>query len=143
MYYYEPAPFVASYGSSMVWTGISFILAIIGGILIYVLFLKPDKKEENKFLAWLKDFLNFDKLLIEMLLKVTYIMCAIFITLFSFNLISVSFLSFLFFLIFGNLAARLIYEALLMFIMICKNTAEIKKNTEGLKTKNTNSKKES
>ena len=117
----------SSLGGAAVWTVVSLILALVGGIVVYYLFLKPDKKVENKFLNWLKDFLNFKKMLIEEILKVTYVILTIFITLFSFNLIGVNFLSFLLLLVFGNIALRLIYEGSLMLIMIWRNTADINK----------------
>ena len=65
-------------------------------------------------------------MLIETILKITYIFMAIFITLSSFALIRLSFLSFLVTLVFGNIITRIIYELILITIMIWKNTAEIK-----------------
>lgn len=112
---------------SAIWTIVAFILAIIGGILAYILFLKPDKKIDNKFLNWLKDFLNFKNLLIEVILKVSYIILTIFITLYSFNFIGSNFFAFLLILALGNIILRLVYEASLMMIMIWKNTTEINK----------------
>ncbi len=117
----------SSFGGAAVWTAVSFVLALIGGIVVYYLFLKPNKKVENKFLNWLKDFLNFKKMLIEEILKVTYVILTIFITLFSFNLIGINFLSFILVLVLGNVAIRLIYEGSLMLIMIWRNTADINK----------------
>lgn len=107
------------------WTVIAFILAIVGGILAYFLFVKQDKKLDNKFLVWLKNFLEFKEILIEPILKVTYIIFAIYITLTSFNLIGTSFVAFLATLLLGNVLLRVVYESLLMFVMIWKNTKEI------------------
>ena len=107
------------------WTVIAFILAIVGGILAYFLFVKQDKKLDNKFLVWLKNFLEFKEILIEPILKVTYIIFAIYITLTSFNLIGTSFVAFLATLLLGNVLLRVFYESLLMFVMIWKNTKEI------------------
>ena len=111
--------------SAVSWTVIAFILAIVGGILAYCLFVKQDKKLDNKFLVWLKNFLDFKEILIEPILKVTYIVFAIYITLTSFNLIGTSFVAFLATLLLGNLLLRVIYESSLMFVMIWKNTKEI------------------
>ena len=47
------------------WTIIAFILAIVGGILAYFLFVKKDVKIENKYLLWLKSFLDFKEILID------------------------------------------------------------------------------
>lgn len=113
--------------NGVAWTVVAAILSIIGGILLYVLFVNKKDKVENKYLAWIKEFLSFKKMLIEVILKVSYIIVAIFITLTSFNIISTSFLGFLLYLIIGNVIARLIYEGSLILLMIWKNTSEINK----------------
>lgn len=112
---------------SLIWIIISVLAALVGCFVVYFMFVANSKFEtKNKFLAWLIDFLRFDKMLIETILKIAYIFAAIFITLGSFALIPVNFFSFLGMLIGGNLTARLIYEAALIRIMIWKNTTEIK-----------------
>ena len=83
--------------------------------------------KKNKYLVWIKSFLRFDKMLIESILKISYIFAALFITLGSFGLIGTSFLAFILTLTVGNLLARVIYEAALIKIMIWKNTTEINK----------------
>lgn len=115
---------------STVWIILSLILAIVGGILIYFLFL--NKKNEGKFtgfLGWLYDFLSFKKMFLETLLKITYLIVAIYITLSSFALIGDSFLGFLLQLLLGNVIARVVYEFSLILLVICRNTTEIAKNT--------------
>lgn len=119
-----------TFTGSAVWTIIAFILAVVGGFLAYYLFVKNTKKMDNKFLNWLKRFLNFKEMLIEPILKVSYIILAIFITLYSFNMIGVSFISFLFTLVLGNIILRIIYEWCLVLIMIWKNTTEINDKTK-------------
>ena len=117
----------SSIQGSIIWFIIAAVLAVIGGIVIYFLFVRTDKKEDNKYLAWFKDFANFKKMLIEPILKVTYLILAIFITLYSFGLIGVSFVAFLLTLTLGNILLRLVYETTLMLLMIWKNTTEINK----------------
>ncbi len=117
---------LASSGSN-VWTIIALVLAIVGAFLAYFLFVKPEKEYPQKFLNGLRNFLNFTYMLIEPILKITYIFLALFITLTSFNFISVSFPYFLIFLIGGNLVVRVIYEASMMMVGIWKNTKEINK----------------
>ena len=112
---------------SNIWTIIALILAIIGAFLVYFMFVKPKKEYPSKFLNWLRNYLNFQEMLIEPILKVTYIFVALFITLTSFNYISVHFLIFIIYLIAGNLIARVIYEWLLILLSIWKNTKEINK----------------
>lgn len=114
--------------SSAIWTIIAAILAVVGGIVLYFTFLS--KKNEGKFtgfLGWMYDFLTFKKMMIENLLKILYLIAALFITLGSFALISTSFLAFLMMLIFGNVAARVVYELLLVTLVICRNTTDINK----------------
>ena len=111
----------------LVWAIVSLVLAIIGAIVGYFLFIKPDKKQDNKFLAWAKDFFSFKKMLIEDLLKIFYAFAAIYLTLFSFTLIGVNFLTFILTITLGNLVVRVMYEAALILIMIWKNTNDINK----------------
>ena len=116
-----------------VWTIIALVLAIVGGLLAYFMFVKgKNKYANNKFLTWLKDFLDFKAFWIETIAKISYLVLAIFITLSSFALISKNFLAFLGVLVLGNLSIRVIYEGMLVMLMIWKNTAEInKKMAEG------------
>ena len=114
---------------SLIWIIVSVIIALIGCFVVYFMFVANNNfKTKNKFVSWLVDFLRFDKMLIETILKICYIFVAIFVTLGSFALIPVNFFSFLGVLIGGNILARVLYEAGLIKIMIWKNTTEIKKN---------------
>lgn len=122
------APSVSSSASgSFIWVIVSIVLAIVGGILAYFLFINKDDKLDNKFLIWLRDFLSFKNIMLETILKVTYVILAIFITLVSFNTIGDSFFGFLLELVIGNVMLRIAYESFLMLIMIWKNTSEINK----------------
>ena len=109
-----------------IWLIISAVLAIVGGIVLYFTFLK--KSNDGKFsgfLGWMYDFLTFKKMLIENLLKVLYLIVAVFITLSSFAVIGESFLLFLVSIIGGNLVARIVYEFLLVALVMCRNTTDI------------------
>ena len=117
----------SSIQGSFVWYIIAAVLAVIGGIVIYFLFVRKNKKEHNKYLVGFKVCADFKKMLIEPILKVTYLILAIFITLYSFGLIGVSFVAFLLTLTLGNILLRLVYETTLMLLMIWKNTTEINK----------------
>lgn len=116
-----------SSGSDNVWAIISLVLAIVGAFLGYFMFVKPEKKYPQKFVNWLRSYLNFNEMLIEPILKVTYIFLALLITLTSFSFISFSFTYFLLYLLGGNLLVRVIYEASMMMVGIWKNTKEINK----------------
>lgn len=113
-----------------IWTIIALILAIIGGILVYFLFVKAKNNPKNKFLMWLKNFLAFKTMWIEPILKVVYYIETIFVVLISFAFISQSFLMFLLILVLGPIVTRLIYEMFMMFIMIWRNTQDIADNTK-------------
>ena len=112
---------------ALIWTIITLVVSVAGCFLVYFLFVKKDVKTKNKFVLWLKDFLSFDIMLIEPILKIAYIFAALFITLESFALIGASFFSFLAMLIGGNILARVGYEAALIIVMIWKNTSELRK----------------
>ena len=112
-----------------IWLILAFILALVGCFLVYFMFVKKDDKLKNKKLEWLRSYLRFDKMLIEIILKIAYIFAAIFITLAPFAMIAFGFGGFiacLLTIVFGNLITRIIYEGILIKIMIWKNTTEIK-----------------
>lgn len=119
----------AIYGNvsgTQTWLIISIVVAIIGGICLYFTFLSKDNEGKfNNFLGYLYDFLTFKKMWIETLLKITYLILAIYITLSSFTLIGINFLSFLMTLILGNVLLRIAYEFSLVLLTICRNTTEI------------------
>ena len=112
--------------SASVWMIISAVVAIIGGIALYfTVFSKQNEDKYTGFMKWLYDFFTFKKMVVETLLRIIYIIVAVYITLSSFSLISISFVGFLVQLVFGNLVARLVFEFSLLMLTICKNTTEI------------------
>lgn len=113
-----------------VWMIIALVLALIGGVLVYFLFVNSKNNPKGKFLQWLKQFLAFKIMWIEPIMKVIYYVLTIYVVLFSFSLISVSFLAFIGCLVLGPIAIRLVYEATMMFIMIWRNTKDIAENTK-------------
>ena len=116
---------------TLVWTILSVVIAIVGAFLVYFLFLKAKKDPKNKFLAYLKEFLDFKKMLIEPLLKILYLFLAILVTIGSIALFGTTGLLGLIIvplsIILGNVVVRLVYEGILIKIMIWKNTTEINK----------------
>ena len=111
------------------WTVVSLILAIIGGVLVYFLFIKGKDLKLSSGLSKLRDLLDFKIMLIEPILKILYLVITIFIVLISFNFITTNFLAFLLTLVLGPVIVRIIYEASLMLVMIWKNTKVIADNT--------------
>lgn len=95
--------------------------------IIFYIFEQKNEGKFTGFLGWLYDFLTFKKMMIENVLKILYIIVALFVTLSSFGLMSISFLAFLLTLVIGNVLTRVIYELLLVKLVICKNTTEINK----------------
>ena len=136
-YYSTPAAYEVTVSTEMaIWMAIAGIAALIGGILVYFLFVKPDTEPKSGFLKWLKDFLSFKIMWIEPILKMIYYMATIFTVIFSFSFLSyggAGVLMWLGCLIFGPIAIRLGYEFTMMFIMIWRNTRDTAENTEGLK----------
>ena len=112
---------------SAIWLMVSLILGVIGGICLYVFFVREKRDLTNPKLIKLRDFLQFRTLIIEPVLKALYCILAVFITLYSFSLIGSSFIGFLMVLIFGNIIVRLCYEGSMIVLMIWRNTSEINK----------------
>lgn len=116
-----------------IWCLFAIIIAIVGGILTYFLFVKNSTEPKGKFAKWLKKFLDFKIMWIEPILKIVYYFATIFMVLFSFSFLSMGFegvIIFLIVLIFGPIAVRLVYEALIMFTTIWRNTRDIAENTK-------------
>lgn len=130
----QTAKAAANVAGTLVWTVIAVILAIAAGIMVYFMFVKSDKPV-NENLQKIRDLLDFKTMLIEPILKIVYIILTIFIVLFSFGLISTSFILFLIVLIFGPLTLRITYELMMINIMIWKNTKEINGNLNPKNTK--------
>ncbi len=108
------------------WYVASLVLAVVGAILVVLLFLNKNNKTKLKGAAkWLYDFLNFDFIALETILKALYTGVTIFIILNSFNYISIDFLQFIVYLFGGLVVSRLLFELILMFIKIWRNTTEI------------------
>ncbi len=116
-----------------IWLIIASILAVVGGILVYFLFVKAKAEPKNKFLKWLKDFLSFKVMWIEPILKVVYYIATIFIVLNSFSFLALGgngVLMWLATLVLGPVILRVLYEATMMFIMIWRNTRDIADNAK-------------
>ncbi len=131
-----------SYEINPVVTVMLFIFAVVLGVIAYYGFVKKEGKPKSAFFAKLKDFLNFDTMIIEGLLKATYIILAIFVTLFSFQIIPINFLEFLFVLVFGNILVRVAYETSMVVLLIWRNTSEINKKTKACSSLETEAKEE-
>lgn len=115
-----------------IWAGVALILAIIGGVLVYFLFIRNKTTPKGKFAKWLKDFLNFKIMWLEPILKIVYYIATIFTILFSFAFISqggTGLIAFLLTITLGPVLIRIVYESAVMFVMIWRNTRDIAENT--------------
>ena len=103
-------------------------LALVGGVCAYLMFVKSDEEPKDPRLLKLKEFLSFKKMIIEGLLKATYIVFALFVTLYSFLImVDTSFITGLMLLILLNILLRIGYEASLIVLLIWRNTSDISK----------------
>lgn len=119
------------FNESSIWIIISLVVAIIGGICLYfTVFSDKNERKYQGFMSKLYDYVKFKKMYITVILKVSYLVFAIYLTLVSFTVISTSFLAFLLILIFGNLILRLIYEFSLVLLSIQENVSEINKKMQ-------------
>lgn len=118
-------------------------LTAIAATVLTLIFITPEKKRAslNKFFAVLHDIFNFKFLVLELILKVCYIFTTLFcigfgfFVLFNFEVYTTwtgthfSYDGWVGFpiMIFGPIVARLVYEGILMFLLLVKNTIEINK----------------
>ena len=127
--------YARSANNLLVGTIICIILAFAGGIVLYCTFLsKKNNGRFTGFLGWLYDTLSFNSLLLEMLLKICYLITAGFITLYSIVLLftpGAGFLVFIVLLVLGNILVRIAYEFMLMLIIITRNTSDLNKKLGG------------
>ena len=116
------------HGTNPVVTVILFLIALVGGVCAYLMFVKSDEEPKDPRLLKLKEFLSFKKMIIEGLLKATYIVFALFITLYSLQImVGTSFITGLMLLILLNIMLRIGYEASLIVLLIWRNTSDINK----------------
>lgn len=108
------------------------LLAVIGGIVLHATFLSPKNEGRYQgFLGEIYDFLTFRKLVIEGVLRFVYVISACVMTvygviqLFLADTFATGILYCLAFMVLGNVALRIAFEFVLMFILICKNLIEM------------------
>ncbi len=129
-------------------TVLSIILAIAATIVLLIMVI-PEKKRESlpSFFKKLHDVFNFKQLLIEKILKITYVFLTVLSILTGIlmiiiqapymgiaysnygggNAAALSLLYGLILIVIVPTAIRLIYEGMMMFILLVKNTIEINK----------------
>ncbi len=129
--YFDSVSTSSSINQLGTWSIVALIIAIIGGIVLYfTVFSEKNKSKYNGFMAKLYNFVKFKELIITGLLRVLYLIIALYITLSSFALIGQSFLAFIIMLVVGNIILRIVFEYLLVLLGIYENTHEIAVNTK-------------
>ncbi len=134
MYPNYPTTSIVTSSNAGTYAIVALVLGIIGAILVYFLFMRKENEDKFKgFVKWLYDFLTFKNMTLEFFIKLLYLFFAIYITVYSFSLISSDFLVFLVFLIVGNITVRLIAEGSLLILMIYRRLNDIHKELKGKK----------
>ncbi|MGI6611978.1 MAG: hypothetical protein ACOX0Z_00145 [Candidatus Nanosyncoccaceae bacterium] len=107
------------------WGIIAMVLAACGALVAYFFFARQPRNNFKGFATRLHDFVNFKRLRVEAIVKILYLFMALFTTLFSFELISVSFLGFLTTLVGGNIGLWITFQFAMIIIKIYRNLVEI------------------
>lgn len=114
------------WSGNAVWGLVALVIAVILGIVLYFTFLNPKSAETyTGFTKKLYDFLTFKKMTLEAILKICYMISAIFITLYSFSFIASNFLVFVVMLVFGNVITRVCYEGAILILMIYHKLSDV------------------
>lgn len=129
-------PFSQSYGYyysiNLEAVGVAILVAMILAVVFYFTFL--DKKNEGKFkgfAAKVYNFFNFNKFYVEDVLRLIYVVSVAFLLVVSLAvLFSASFIAGLLLLVLGNVALRIGYELIMMFIILCRKTVSVDKRLE-------------
>ena len=125
-----------SFTGTEVWIIISCILALFGGIALYVMYLNPNnEKNLQGNLIKLHQFFNFKITIIQPILKVLYLIAAIAITLSAFAYLGTNFFKFLFMIVFGNIGLRITFEVLLLIMTLTNNVSDINKKIKEVEEK--------
>lgn len=132
----------SSYSSGIsMWGGlgiIAFVFAIAATVLTLI-FIVPSKRRAAlpKFFQVVHDIVNFKGLMIEIILKAIYIFATVYVFLMGFfNLFNFSYLygytllGSILTMVFGPIVVRLIFEVLMMFVLLVKNTIQINNKLE-------------
>jgi len=131
--YYDSLAYSTPSTGPDVWSIIAMIIAVVGSILTYFLFVNSKTEAKGKFTKWLKDFLSFKIMWIEPIMKIVYYCTTIFSILYSFTFLQYGGYGVLYFFICLMLVPILIrvgYELFMLFIMVWRNTRDIAENVK-------------
>lgn len=109
---------------------IVILVAIILGAVFYFTFL--NKKNEGKFTGTkekIYNFFNFNRFYVEDILKLLYVISAAVVT--AVGIVQLfSGISGILVIIIGNVALRISYELIMMFIILCRKTVSVDKKLD-------------
>lgn len=122
---------------SNIGTGAIVIVVIVAFVLSMILLatiVEKKKAPRNKFLRWLREYLNFRSILISGIIKFVYLFLAVFLTIMSvvvmcqgqgettLTMIGIGFAM----MIFGNIFLRILLEMTMAVIVVWENTSDIR-----------------
>lgn len=105
---------------------VAVLVAIILGVALHFTFLR--KENENKFTGWKEvvyNFFNFNKFYTEEILKLVYVMLTAAFVVIGIFMLFVDFATGLILLVLGNVAIRVSYELIMMFVILCRKAVSI------------------
>ena len=114
------------YNSMMTAFPIAVLAAVILGVIIFFTFLR--KENENKYRGWKKvvyDFFQFNKFYTEDIMKLLYLMLVAVVTVSGLFMLLMNFVTGLLLLVIGNVALRVSYELVMMFVILCRKSVTI------------------
>ncbi len=110
---------------------IALMVAIILGVVLYCTFLR--KENEGKFTGWKEvvyNFFNFNKFYLEEIMKLCYVLITAVLVVLGVFVLFLEPATGIIILILGNVAVRISYELIMMFIILCKKTVSIDKKMD-------------
>ena len=120
-------------GGFAVFFAACMLLALVAAVLICV-FILPEKRRARLtgFLAKVHEFVNFNVLIVEKLLKILYILCTCVTVFFGvFVLFSINALSGLLIIVIGSVLIRVGYEMTMLLIIGVNNLIQLNRKTPG------------
>lgn len=120
------------YGGGTTFLVIAILVAVILSVVLYFTFL--NKKNEGKYTGAAEkiyNFFSFNKFYAEDILKLLYIISAAVFTVAGLAvLFTQSFVGGLLLILVGNVALRITYELVMMFIILCRKTVSLDKKMD-------------
>ncbi len=110
------------------------VIAVIAAVVLFFTFM--NKKHEGRYKGFagkLYNFLNFNRFYTENIVKFFYVIIACVLTVLGIvQIVMGSFIGGLLTIVAGNVAVRISFELLMMFIILCRKTVSIDKRIAGI-----------